>query len=153
VIHKRGTTPSFNDRSSFAIRLILCWFSLSNLTSIPQHHSRFATWQTIFFCEKIKVRLSRTKFLNFLFISKQFSKMILNSLGVTKFCKNYFILFSFICLQNFIIFTFFTFRIIFGQTCYGTTVHPLGWRYKVEGAQTTTLNYCTYIWLCGWCRK
>jgi hypothetical protein len=48
--------------------------------------------------------------------------MTLNSLEVTKCCKNYFILFSFFSLQIFIIFYFFIFRIVFGQTCYGTTV-------------------------------
>ena len=48
--------------------------------------------------------------------------MSLNSLEVKKCCKNYFILFCFVCLQNFIFLMFFICRIIFGQTCYGNTV-------------------------------
>ena len=48
--------------------------------------------------------------------------MTLNSLEVTKCCKNRFILFLLLCDQIFLIFTFFIFRIIFGRTCYGTTV-------------------------------
>jgi hypothetical protein len=39
--------------------------------------------------------------------------MTLNSLEVTKCCKNLFILFSFFCLQNFLIFTLFLFLELF----------------------------------------
>ena len=47
--------------------------------------------------------------------------MTLNSLEVTKCCKNYF--FLFFSIFNFFYFLrFFIFRIIFGRTCYGTTV-------------------------------
>jgi hypothetical protein len=48
--------------------------------------------------------------------------MTLNSLEVTKCGKKQFILFSFLCLQNFLFFTFFIFRIIFARTSYATTV-------------------------------
>ena len=68
-----------------------------------------------------KVCLSKTEFLKKK-LAKKLVKMTLNSLEVTKCCKKYFILFLFLCLQNILIFTFFIFRIVFGRTCYGTTV-------------------------------
>ena len=36
-----------------------------------------------------------------------------------------FFLFLLLCLQNFLILMFFMFRIVFGRTCYGTTVYVL----------------------------
>ena len=69
---------------------------------------------------KNKVCLSKTKFLNF--FSKKLVLMTLNSLEVTKCCKNEFILFLFFNLHNFLIFMSFIFRIIFERTCYGTRV-------------------------------
>ena len=47
--------------------------------------------------------------------------MTLNGLETTKYCKKN-NLFYFFCLHNFMIFTFYIFRIVFGRTCYGTTV-------------------------------
>ena len=47
--------------------------------------------------------------------------MTLNSLEVTKCCKKLFY-FIFECLHKFLFFTFSILIIIFGQTCYGTTV-------------------------------
>jgi hypothetical protein len=58
--------------------------------------------------------------------------MTLNSLEVTECGKNYFILFSLLYLQNFIICTFSIFIIIFGRTCYGTTVpHDTKYHFSV----------------------
>ena len=48
--------------------------------------------------------------------------MTLNSLEVTKCCKKNYSIFAF-CLQIFQYFIFYIFRIIFGRTCYGTTVY------------------------------
>ena len=75
-----------------------------------------------YFVWKNKVRLSKTEFLNFLIFSKKSIKITSNSLEITKCYKNKSIPFLFFCLQNFLIFTFFYFRIIFGRTCYGSTV-------------------------------
>ena len=47
--------------------------------------------------------------------------MTLNIFEVTNVAKLIYSIFVF-CLQFFLIFMFFIFRIIFGQTCYGTTV-------------------------------
>jgi hypothetical protein len=45
------------------------------------------------YLKKNKVRLSKIEYVNFCFFSKKSVKMTLNSLEVTKCCKNYFIIF------------------------------------------------------------
>ena len=61
-----------------------------------------------FFFEKIS--LSKIEFLNFCFLAKKISEKDLKQLRSNKMLQKKFILFSFFCLQNFLIFTFFQFQ-------------------------------------------
>ena len=62
--------------------------------------------------------------------------MTLNSLEVKNVAKTIYFLILYICLQIFQIFTFFIFRIIFGRTCYGTTVLALSPATKTTSGAT-----------------
>ena len=73
------------------------------------------------FFGKIGSPLKKLNFSNFVFKQKKSVKMTLNGLETTKIAKNS-LSFLFFCFHNFLIFTFFVIRIIFGRTCYAITV-------------------------------
>jgi hypothetical protein len=70
--------------------------------------------------------------------------MTLNSLEVTKCCKNWYILLLFFYLYNYYFYVF-IFIIICGRTCYGTTVcNPTKGIIRIIGPPKTTILF----WMC-----
>ena len=56
--------------------------------------------------------------------------MTLTISKITKYCKKYFYLFLFLCINTFLIFTLITFKIILGGTCYGITVRVIKFYFR-----------------------
>ena len=73
---------------------------------------------------KVRFASQKIESLYFYFQPKKPIIMTLNDIEITKYCNTYFILFLFFYLHNFLVFTFF-YIIVFGRTCYGTTVDSL----------------------------
>ena len=76
----------------------------------------------LFYFGKNKVRLSKNWISQFLLFSKKNNKKNLKWLINNKILQKLIYSIHVFCLHNFLIFMFFIFRIIFGWTCYGTTV-------------------------------
>ena len=74
---------------------------------------------------KNKVRLSKTKFLNFCFLKQKISKNDLKQLRINKMLQKLIYSIFVFMSSKILIFKFLNFWIIFGRTCYGTTVYGL----------------------------